>query len=52
MGWGFFIIFFLRDFPGVPVVKNLPCNAEDTGLISSPGRSIYLRETKPVHHSY
>ena len=27
------------DFPGDPVVKNLPANAEDTGLISGPGRS-------------
>ena len=23
----------------VPVVKNLPCNAKDTGLIPGPGRS-------------
>ena len=22
-----------RDFPGVPVVNNLPCNAGDVGLI-------------------
>ena len=27
------------DFPGDPVVKNLPANAEDTGSISGPGRS-------------
>ena len=26
-----------RDFPGGPVVKNLPCNAEDASLI--PGRA-------------
>ena len=26
------------DFPGVSVVKNLPANAGDTGLISGPGR--------------
>ena len=25
--------------PGGPVVKNLPCNAGDTGLIPGPGRS-------------
>ena len=25
-------------FPGVSVVKNLPANAGDTGLISGPGR--------------
>ena len=27
------------DFPGGPVVKNLPASAEDTGSISGPGRS-------------
>ena len=26
------------DFPGGPVVKNPPANAENTGLISGPGR--------------
>ena len=26
-------------FPGGPVVKNLPCNAGDTGLSPGPGRS-------------
>ena len=26
------------DFPGGPVVKNLPCNAGDTGLIPGAGR--------------
>ena len=26
------------DFPGGPVVKNLPANAGDMGLIPSPGR--------------
>ena len=31
-----------RDFPGGPVVKNLPCNAGDTGL--NPGQ-----ETKIPH---
>ena len=25
------------NFPGGPVVKNLPCNAGDTGLIPGPG---------------
>ena len=29
----------LRDFPGGPVVKNLPANAEDPGLIPVLGRS-------------
>ena len=27
------------DFPGGPVVKNLPANAGDMGLTSGPGRS-------------
>ena len=29
-----------RDVPGGPVVKNLPCNAEDTGLIPGWGAKI------------
>ena len=29
----------LRDFPGSPVVKTLPANAEDTGSIPGVGRS-------------
>ena len=33
-------------FPGGPVVKNLPCNAGDTGLIFGPGRSHMLRSNK------
>ena len=28
----------IRDFPGGPVVKNLPTNAGDTGSILGPGR--------------
>ena len=31
-----------RDFPGGPVVKNLPANAGDTGLITGLGRSYML----------
>ena len=27
-----------EDFSGGPVVKNLPANAEDMGLLSGPGR--------------
>jgi len=27
-----------KDFPGDPVVKNLPCNAGDLGLIPDLGR--------------
>ena len=29
-----------RDFPGDPVVKNLPSNAEDAGLIPDQGTKI------------
>ena len=39
-----------RDFPGGAVVKNLPANAGDTGLIPGPGRS--LGAAKPVRHNY
>ena len=28
------------DFPGCPVVKNLPCNAGDEGSIPGPGTKI------------
>ena len=28
------------DFPGVKVVKNLPCNTQDAGLIPSGGTKI------------
>ena len=28
----------LRDFPGNPLVKNLPANAGDTGSLPAPGR--------------
>ena len=30
----------LRDFPGGPVVKNLPSNAGDVGLIPGQGTKI------------
>ena len=29
---------FVSDFPGGPVFKNLPANAEDKGLIPGSGR--------------
>ena len=35
--------FFFSKFPGDPVVKNLPCNAENTGLVPDKG-------TKPACH--
>ena len=33
----------LQDFPGGPVVKNLPANAGDTGSIPGLGRSHMLQ---------
>ena len=36
------------DFPGGPVVRNLPANAEDMGLIPGPGRSHMRGATKLV----
>ena len=38
------------DFPSGSVVKNLPANAGNTGLIPSLERSHVLRATKPVRH--
>ena len=35
----------LWDFPGGPVVKNLPANAGDSGLISGPGGSHMQRDS-------
>ena len=32
-----------QGFPGGPVVKNLPANAEDTGSIPGPRRNHMLR---------
>ena len=46
-----------RYFPGGPVVKNLPCNAGDVGLISGRGTEVPhateqlgLRAAAPVSH--
>ena len=36
-----------RGFPGVPVVKNPPANAGDTGSIPGAGRSHMRRAAKP-----
>ena len=41
-----------QGFPGHSVVKNLPANAEDTGLIPDPGRSHKLQSIKPMPHNY
>ena len=35
-----------KTFPGGSVVKNLPANAGDTGLIPDPGRSHTPRSNK------
>ena len=40
------------DFPGGPMVKNLPANAEDMGTISGPGRFHMSWATKPLCHNY
>ena len=33
-----------RDLPGTPAVKNLPCNAEDVGLVPGQGTKILHAE--------
>ena len=43
------------DFPGGPVVKNLPANAGDMGLIPALGTKIphaACKAAKPTCHSY
>ena len=35
-----------KDFPGLPGVKNLPCNSGDIGLISGQGTEIPYATTK------
>ena len=42
----------IPDFPGGPVVKNVPASAGDTGSVSDPGRFHMQRATKSMHHSY
>ena len=40
---------FIGDFPGSPVVKNLPCNTGDRGSVPGPGTNpTCCRATKPV----
>ena len=39
-----FILITFWDFLGGPVVKNLPANAGDIGLIPDPGRFPYATE--------
>ena len=40
------------DFPGGPVVKNLPCKAGDMGSIPGWGTKIPHAATKPAHHDH
>ena len=44
----------VQDFPGGPVVKNLPAEPGDVGSISSPGRShnAHGATNKPMCHNY
>jgi len=39
---------FTRGFPGGSVVKNLPANARDAGLIPGSGRSPWRRKWQPT----
>ena len=39
------------DFPGGPLVKNLPANAGNMGLIPGREDSTYPGVTKPMHHN-
>ena len=43
-----------RDFPGSPVVKNLPSTTEDMGLIPGQGTKIptWCGASKPPCHNY
>ena len=48
----------MKDFPGVPMVKNLPSNAGDVGLIPGRGTKIphamgqlSLCALEPMHHN-
>ena len=41
---------WLPDFPGGPVVKNLPANAGDMGLMPGLERFSRFRASKPLSH--
>ena len=41
-----------EDFPGGPVVQNLPAKAGDMGSIPGSGRSHMPGATKPMYHNY
>ena len=40
-----------QGFPGGSVIKNLPANAGDTGLIPGSGRSSGVGNGKPLQYS-
>ena len=42
----------IMDFPGDPVAKNLPANAEDMSSISALEKFHMQGATKPIHHSH
>ena len=41
-----------RDFPGGPVIKNLPGNVGNPGLIPDPEDLTCCRTAKPVRHNH
>ena len=43
---------YFGGFRGSSVMKNLPGNAGDMGLIPGPGRSHMPWDNKPVHQNY
>ena len=43
-------LIYLEDFPGGPVVKALPCNAEEAGLIPGQGSKI-LHPLRPKNQT-
>ena len=45
-------LYSFQDFSGGPVVKSLPANAGDTGLIPGLRKSTCLRATNLLFHNY
>ena len=46
-----YFLFRRKGFPSSSVVKNLPANAGDTGLIPGPERSLGEENSNPLQHS-
>ena len=46
-----YFLFRRKGFPGSSVVKNLPANAGDTGLIPGPGRSLGEENSYLLQHT-